>query len=182
MCEIYSKLSVKTPKRRRSGVSIVVNLKHILYIVLSVFIVNFKAGPQFWNPRNFCAWFSIYTTDWLKHRFLNEKQLRKQMLCLGRVGKINLAKRMKWAKDQSTFCKSYVFMEKFKVAQNKKFTEAATDIWTLRDIAKLLNISSITGTFQVFCLQFKNSFLKLYTVIKMKTISWVLRIVRSSSC
>ena len=35
---------------------------------------------------------------------------------------------MKWAKKQSTFCRSYVFMEKFKLAQNKKFTEVATDI------------------------------------------------------
>ena len=64
---------------------------------------------------------------------------------------------MKWEKDESTFCRSYVFMEKFKLAQNKKFTGAATDIWTLRDTAKLLNISSITDTFQVFCLQFKKS-------------------------
>ena len=48
-------------------------------------------------------------------------------------------------------------MEKFKLAQNKKFTEAATDMWTLTDTAKLLNISSITGTFQVSCLQFKNT-------------------------
>ena len=64
---------------------------------------------------------------------------------------------MKWAKDQSTFCRSYVFMEKFKLAQNKKFKKAATDMWTLIDTAKLLNISSITGTFQVSCLQFKNT-------------------------
>ena len=48
-------------------------------------------------------------------------------------------------------------MEKFKLAQNKKFTEAATDMWTLTDTAKLLNINSITGTFQVFYLQFKNT-------------------------
>ena len=62
MCEICSKLSVKTPARHGSGVFIFVNLKHIsciFYIiamifistlnnnVLSVFIVNFKAGPQF---------------------------------------------------------------------------------------------------------------------------------------
>ena len=45
MCEICSKLSVKTPKRRHCGIFIFVNLKHISYIVLSVFIVNFKAGP-----------------------------------------------------------------------------------------------------------------------------------------
>ena len=49
-------------------------------------------------------------------------------------------------------------MEKFKLAQNKKFPEALTDMWTLTDTAKLLNISSITGTFQLFCLQFKNIF------------------------
>ena len=46
MREICSKLSVKTPKRRRSDIFIFVNLKHISYIVVSVFIVNFKAGPQ----------------------------------------------------------------------------------------------------------------------------------------
>ena len=80
MCEKCSKLSVKTPERRRSSVFIFVNLKHISYIVLSVFIVNFKSGPQFWNPRNFWAWFSICTRDWLKHRFLNEKESRNQML------------------------------------------------------------------------------------------------------
>ena len=34
----------------------------------------------------------------------------------------------KWAKYQSAFFRSYVFMEKFKLAQNKKFTEAATDM------------------------------------------------------
>ena len=151
-------------------------------IVLSVFIANFKAGPQFWNPSNFWAWYSIYTTDWLKHRFLNEKELRNQTPWLGRIGRLTVAKRIKWAKDQSTFCRSYAFMEKFKLAQNKKLTEAATDMWILRDTTKLLNISSITGTFQVFYLQFKNSFLKLYTVRKMNTISWVQRIVRSSSC
>ena len=52
MCEVCPKLSVKTPERRRSGV-IFINLKHISYIVLSVFIVNFKSGPQLWNPRIF---------------------------------------------------------------------------------------------------------------------------------
>ena len=93
ICGICPKLSVKTPEWRRSGVFIFVNLKHISYIVLSVFIVNFKAGPQFWNPRNFLAWFSIYTMDWLKHRFLNEKELRNQMLWLGRIGKINCSKK-----------------------------------------------------------------------------------------
>ena len=46
MCEICPKLSVKTPERRRSGVFIFINLKHISYIVLSVFIVNFKSGIQ----------------------------------------------------------------------------------------------------------------------------------------
>ena len=80
MCEKCSKLSVKTPERRRSSVFIFVKLKHISYIALSVFIVNFKSAPQFWNPRNFWAWFSIYTRDWLKHRFLNEKESRNQML------------------------------------------------------------------------------------------------------
>ena len=80
MCEKCSKLSVKIPERRRSSVFIFVNLKHISYIVLSVFIVNFKSWPQFWNPRNFWAWFSIYTRDWLKHRFLNGKESRNQML------------------------------------------------------------------------------------------------------
>ena len=89
---------------------------------------------------------------------------------------------MKCAKDQSTFCRSYVFMEKFKPAQNKKFTEAASDMWTLRVTAKLLNISSITGTFQVFCLHIKNISLKWYTVRKMNKLSWVQRIIRSSSC
>ena len=44
------------------------------------------------------------------------------------MARLIVAKRMKWAKDQSTFCRSYVFMEKFKLAQNKKFTEAATDM------------------------------------------------------
>ena len=44
MCEICPKLSVKTPERCRSGVFIFVKLKHISYIVLGVFIVNFKAG------------------------------------------------------------------------------------------------------------------------------------------
>ena len=39
---------------------------------------------------------------------------------------------MKWAKDQSTFCRSYVFMKKFKIAQNKKSTEADIDMWILR--------------------------------------------------
>ena len=39
---------------------------------------------------------------------------------------------MKWAKDQTTFCRSYVFMEKFKIAQNKKSTETAIDMWILR--------------------------------------------------
>ena len=48
-------------------------------------------------------------------------------------------------------------MEKFKLAQNKKSTGATIDMRTPRDAAKLLNISSITGTFQVFCLQLKNS-------------------------
>ena len=42
MCEKCSKLSVKIPERRRSSVFIFVNLKHISYIVLSVFIVSFK--------------------------------------------------------------------------------------------------------------------------------------------
>ena len=47
-------------------------------------------------------------------------------------------------------------MEKLKLAENKKFTEATADMWTLSKTAKLLNTSSSTGTFQVFCLQFKN--------------------------
>ena len=59
---------------------------------------------------------------------------------------------MKQAKDQSTFCRTYVFMEKLKLAQNEKFTEVATDIWTMKNTEKLLNVSSITGTFQVFSL------------------------------
>ena len=53
MYEICSNLSVKKPEQRRSDVFIFVNVKHITFIVLCVFIVNFKAGPQFWNPRNF---------------------------------------------------------------------------------------------------------------------------------
>ena len=44
---------VKYVQSYRSGVFIFVNLKHISYIVLSVFVVNFKAGPQFCNPRDF---------------------------------------------------------------------------------------------------------------------------------
>ena len=53
MCEICPKLSVKAPERRRSGVFVFVDLEHISYIVLSVFIVSFQSGPQFLNPRNF---------------------------------------------------------------------------------------------------------------------------------
>ena len=103
MCEICSKLSVKTPKQCHSGVFIFDNLKHISYIDLSVFIINFKAGPQFWNPRNFWAWFSIYMTDWLKHRFLNEKELRNQMLWLGRIGRINCSKKNEMGKRWKYF-------------------------------------------------------------------------------
>ena len=103
MCEIYSKLSVKTPKQHRSGVFIFVNLKHISYIILSVFIVNFKAETQFWNPRNFWAWFSIYMTDWLKYRFFNEKELRNQMLLLGWIGKINCSKENEMGKRSKYF-------------------------------------------------------------------------------
>ena len=72
-------------------------------IVLSAFIANFKAGPQFWNPSNFWAWFSIYTTDWLKHRFLNEKELRNQMLWLGRICKINCSKKNKMGERSKYF-------------------------------------------------------------------------------
>ena len=93
MCEICSKLSVRTPKWRRSCVLFFVNYKYILYIVLSVFTVNFKVGPEFCNLRNFGAWFSICRTDWLKHRFLNEKELRTQILWLGQIGKINYSKK-----------------------------------------------------------------------------------------
>ena len=46
MSEICSKISVKTPKQCRSDVFNFVNLKHISYIVVSVFIVNFKDGLQ----------------------------------------------------------------------------------------------------------------------------------------
>ena len=92
MCEIFSKSSVKTPERRPSDVFIFINIKHISYIVLCVLIINFKAAPQIWNPRDFWAWFSIYTMDWLKHRFLDEKELMNQMLWLGEIGKINCSK------------------------------------------------------------------------------------------
>ena len=109
ICEICSELSVKTPERHCSGVFIFVNLKHISYIVLSVFIVNFKAGPQFWNPRNFLAWFSIYTMDWLKHRFLNEKELRNQMLWLGRIGKINCSKKNEMGERSKYFLQKLCF-------------------------------------------------------------------------
>ena len=128
MCEMCSKLSVKKPEQRRSGVFVFVNLKHFSYIVLSGFIVNFKAGPQLWNPRNFWAWFSIITTDWLKHRFLNEKELTNQMLWLGRIGKINCSKDNEMDKDKSTLCRTYVFIEQFKLPQNEKFIEATTDL------------------------------------------------------
>ena len=89
---------VKYVQSYRSGVFIFVNLKHISYIVLSVFVVNFKAGPQFCNPRDFWTRFSIYTTDWLKHRFLNGKELRNQMLWLGRTGKIVFSKKNEMGK------------------------------------------------------------------------------------
>ena len=93
------------------------------------------------------------STNFFKKRNLGTK-------CYDQAGlaRLTVAKIMKCAKDQSTFCRSHVFMEKFKLAQNKIFTEVASDMWTLRDTAKLLNISYITGTFQVFCLQFKNIF------------------------
>ena len=87
----------------RSGAFIFVNLKYISYFVLSVFIVNFKLGPQFWNPRNFWAWFSIYMTDWLKYRFFNEKELRNQMLLLGWIGKINCSKENEMGKRSKYF-------------------------------------------------------------------------------
>ena len=87
----------------RSGAFIFVNLKYISYIVLSVFIVNFKLGPQFWNLRNFLAWFSIYMTDWLKYRFFNEKELRNQMLLLGWIGKINCSKENEMGKRSKYF-------------------------------------------------------------------------------
>ena len=60
--------------------------------------------------------------------FFKKKGLRNQMLRLDRISKINCSKKNECAKDQSTFCRSYVFMEKFKPAQNKKFTEAASDM------------------------------------------------------
>ena len=44
------------------------------------------------------------------------------------MARLTVAKTMKWAKDKSTLCRSYVFMEQFKLAQNEKFTEAATDL------------------------------------------------------
>ena len=89
---------VKYVQSYRSGVFIFVNLKHISSIVLSVFVVNFKAGPQFCNPRDFWTRFSIYTMDWLKHRFLNGKELRNQMLWLGRIGKIVFRKKNEMGK------------------------------------------------------------------------------------
>ena len=103
LCEICSKLSVKTPERHHSGLFVFVNLKHISYIVRSFFIVNFKAGPQLWNPRGFWAWFSVYMRDWLKHRFLNEKDLRNQMLWLGRISKINCSKKNEMGKRSKYF-------------------------------------------------------------------------------
>ena len=40
---------------------------------------------------------------------------------------LTVINRIKWAKDQINFCRSYFFMEKFKLAQSKELTEAATD-------------------------------------------------------
>ena len=103
LCEICWKLSVKTPERRHSGLFIFVNLKHILYIVRSVFIVSFEAGPQLWNPRGFWAWFSVYMRDWLKHWFLSEKDLRNQMLWLGWISKMNCSKKNEMGKRSKYF-------------------------------------------------------------------------------
>ena len=90
---LFHKCSFLDIKKQTSKNLADTTFKHIPYIVLWVFIFDFKAGPQFWNPRNFWAWFSIYTTDWLKHRFLNEKELRNQMLWLGQISKINCSKK-----------------------------------------------------------------------------------------
>ena len=47
-CEICSKLTIKTPERRRSGVFIV-NFEHISHLVSSVSIVNFEKVNASWD-------------------------------------------------------------------------------------------------------------------------------------
>ena len=44
MCEICSKLTIKTPEQRRSGVLIFVNLKHITQIVLVCLSLTLRLG------------------------------------------------------------------------------------------------------------------------------------------
>ena len=90
MCEICSKLTIKTPQRRhsrRSGVFIV-NFKHVSYLFCSVYIVDFEQ----------------VNVSWVYRRKRQEKQLTSWIL----FKKIVVRLLMKHVRDHLSMLFQYV--------------------------------------------------------------------------
>ena len=87
-----SKLTIKTPERRRPGVFIV-NFEHILRLVL-VFIVNFKQVNAGWAwGRKMCK---LCTFKLLKVKLLNIAHLKFLSFLKGYIGNIHCLMYKKW--------------------------------------------------------------------------------------